>query len=88
MKPVNANDNEELLQEDDDVQFVGKELWKVLTKAYSDEEEWADTTAVMKVPGGVVMRSNYYNDDTNSMAMVFIPGADIEEDEDGNIKLV
>lgn len=88
MKPVEANDSEDLL-ETDDVQFSGtQDLWKVLTKAYSEEDEWSDSTVAMKVPGGVVIRSVFYNDDTNSMAMVFVPGADLKQNEEGNFEIV
>lgn len=89
MKPVDKDTADELMEEeDDDVQFRGnQDLWKVLTKAWSDEESWSDTTAVMQVPGGVMMRCTYYAEDVTSMAMQFIPGARIVVDDDGKVHL-
>ena len=91
MKPKDANNAEDLIEKEDDVEFFGNQkLWKVLTKAYSDEDEWNDTTLAMEVPGGVVLRSTYYDgmNEVCSMSMVFIPGCKLKENDNGTIEII
>ena len=57
-----------------------KREWKVISSHQGDDLDV--DTAVMEVPGGVVMRyriMSVYDNGAKSVSMVFIPGAKIED---------
>lgn len=87
MKPIDAEDAEDLMTKSDDVQFSGNnELWKVLVKAWSDEDEWVDTTMAMQIGNGVLIRSTYQSADESvcSESSVFVPNVKLQKDTNGN----
>lgn len=61
-----------------DVKFVGqKNLWKLLSKAWSEEEGWMKSTKAMQVPGGVVIQVTTQQGDNIAEALSFVPNVKI-----------
>lgn len=72
-----------------DIQYMGdSRVWKIITKVWSEDDEWCDTTMAMEVPGGIALRTQYNSTDGCSETMIFIPNAKLEEKEDNTYKIV
>jgi len=72
-----------------DVQFWGdSDTWKLICKAWSEEEEWMKSTKAMEIPGaGCMVQVSTQNEELIAEAVTFVPGAKIKEDvdDDGNV---
>jgi len=67
-----------------DVVMFGEDLFKLLSKASSQEEGWMKSTKAMEVPGGCVVQVTTHqrnHDGTNAVAeaLTFVPGVRIIE---------
>lgn len=76
-----------------DIQVVGDgDMFKLLCKAYSEEEGWMKSTKAMQTPHGCVVQvtTQQANSDGSyavAEALTYVPGATIVEDESGGRKL-
>lgn len=73
-----------------DIQFWGNgDMWKLLSKAWSEEEEWMKSTKAMEIPGtGCLVQVSTQQDEMVAEAITFVPGAKIREDKDENGKVI
>lgn len=72
-----------------DIKFYGDgDLFKCLSKAWSEAEGWMKSTKAMEVPGGVVIQVSTQQGDNVAEALTFVPGASIEAHQDGTYRLV
>ena len=79
-----------------DVKIVGNvDMWRLLSKASSDEQGWMKSTKAMELPGGIgcvvqVTTQQRNIDLTYSVAeaIAYVPGVRIADDENGGRKLV
>lgn len=64
-----------------DVKFFGNgDTFKLLCKAWSEEEEWMKSTKAMEIPGvGCVVQVSTQNEDLVAEAVTFVPGVKIQE---------
>ena len=64
-----------------DIQFWGNsDLFKLLSKAFSKNENWMKSTKVMEIPGvGCVVQVTTQQGDKIAEAVTFIPGVKIVE---------
>jgi len=72
-----------------DVKFWGEpNMWKLITKAWSEEEEWMKSTKALEIPGvGCLVQVSTQQDEMVAEAVVLVPGVKIKEkkDDDGNV---
>lgn len=72
-----------------DIKFWGDgDMFKLLSKAWSEEEKWMKSTKAMYIKGaGCVVQVTTQQGDNVAEAVTFVPGVFIEEikDSDGNI---
>ena len=64
-----------------DIEFWGKgDMFKLLSKAYSENEEWMKSTKAMQIDGvGCVVQVTTQQGDNVAEALAFIPGVKIDE---------
>ena len=72
-----------------DLQIWGNsDMWKLICKAWSEDEEWMKSTKAMEIPGvGCLVQVTTQNEELPSESVVFVSGIRIEEtkDEEGNV---
>ncbi len=72
-----------------DIQFWGNgDMFKLISKAWSNEEGWMKSTKAMEIPGcGCVVQVTTQQGANIAEALTFVPGARIKEktDKDGNV---
>lgn len=73
-----------------DIKFWGNgDLFQLLGKAYSEEEEWMKSTKAMQIDGvGCVVQVTTQQGDNVSEALTYVPGAKIEKIHDAEGVLV
>ncbi len=73
-----------------DLQVVGNgDLWQLLCKAYSTEEDWLKSTKAMEIENvGCIVQVTTQQGNNVAEAVVFVPSVSIVEDENGGRKLV
>jgi hypothetical protein len=69
-----------------DVKFFGNgDTFKLISKAYSEEEGWMKSTKAMEIAGvGCVIQVTTQQHDEVAEALTFVPGVKIEEIRDEN----
>jgi hypothetical protein len=61
-----------------DIQFAGdRDMFKLLTKAWSKKEGWMKSTKAANVPGGVLVQVSTQQGDHVAVALAFIPHAQV-----------
>ena len=78
-KTLDVTSNEDLKKKVGDVEIVGKDIWKLISKASSKKEKWMKSTKAMQVVGGIVLQVTTQNDSNVAEALVFVPNAKITE---------
>ena len=72
-----------------DVKFWGDgDMWKLISKAWSNEEGWMKSTKAMEIEGvGCLVQVTTQNEEMPAEAVTFVPGVRIQEtkDEEGNV---
>jgi hypothetical protein len=72
-----------------DLQTWGNpDMWKLICKAWSEDEDWMKSTKAMEIPGvGCLVQVTTQNEELPSESVVFVSGIRIEEtkDEEGNV---
>lgn len=67
-----------------DVKFFGNgDAWKLICKAWSEEEGWMKSTKAMELPGGCLVQVSTQQDDIVAEALTFVPGVKLKIDENG-----
>jgi hypothetical protein len=72
-----------------DLKVVGNgDTFKLLCKAYSQDEGWMKSTKAMEIPGvGCVVQVTTQQGDNVAEAVCFVPGVEIQQDINGGCKL-
>ena len=84
-KTRKPNKREEVL----DVVTVGDaSLFQLLCQTRSTSQGWSETTKAMEVPTGCVVQVATHDRDSETLALVFVPGVRIVEDVNGGRRLV
>ena len=72
-----------------DIKFFGNgDLWQLICKAWSEEEDWMKSTKAMEIPGvGCLVQVTTQMEDEIAEAVIFVPGVKIkaEKDSDGKV---
>jgi len=72
-----------------DIKFWGNgDTFKLISKAWSEEEGWMKSTKAMEIKGlGCVVQVTTQQENRIAEAVTFVPGAKIKEikDEEGNV---
>ena len=72
-----------------DIQFWGNgDMWKLISKAWSEEEKWMKSTKAMQIDNiGCLVQVTTQQGDNIAEAITFVPSARINEitDDEGNI---
>ena len=68
-----------------DIQFYGDgDMFKCISKAWSESEGWMKSTKAMNVPGGIVLQVSTQQGDNVAEAVTFVPGVTVNpKGEDG-----
>jgi len=64
------------------------DYWKLICKAWSQDEEWMKSTKALEIEGvGCLVQVTTQQDDIVSEAVTFVPNVKVEEikDSDGNV---
>lgn len=72
----------------ENVTWGNPDMWKLICKAWSEDEDWMKSTKAMEIPGvGCLVQVTTQNEELPSESVVFVPGIRIEEtkDEEGNV---
>lgn len=79
MNKTLSNTTENQTQEQvKDVQFWGlPNMWKLISKAWSEEEGWMKSTKAMQLPTGVLIQVSTQQGDNIAEALQFIPHLEI-----------
>ena len=88
-KTMGNNDSNGTRKNVPDVQFWGDgDTWKLICKAWSEDEEWMKSTKAMEIPEvGCLVQVTTQNEELPAESVVFVPGVRIEEtkDEEENV---
>lgn len=89
-KTMGNNDSNGTRKNVPDVQFWGDgDTWKLICKAWSEEEEWMKSTKAMAIHGiGCLVQVTTQNEEMIAEAVTFVPGAIIEETKDDEGKVI
>lgn len=73
-----------------DIQFWGDgDTWKLISKAWSEKEQWMKSTKAMQIlGGGCLVQVTTQQSDNISEAVTFVPFVVIYENNDKNGKVV
>ena len=73
-----------------DLQTWGdSDTWKLICKAWSEDEEWMKSTKAMAIEGiGCLVQVTTQNEEMIAEAVTFVPGATIEETKDDEGKVI
>ena len=72
-KTLNIINNNDLKQKVSDVEIFGEDIWHLLCKASSKNQNWMKSTKVMNVNGGCIIQVTTQNKDNISESVVFVP---------------
>jgi hypothetical protein len=79
-KTLNATDTADTKAKVSDVEVTGNtDVWRLLCKASSKAQGWMKSTKAMEVPGGVVVQVSTQQGSNVAEALVYIPGASLEQ---------
>lgn len=88
-KTMGNNDSNGTRKNVPDVQFWGdSDVWKLISKAWSEDEEWMKSTKAMEISEvGCLIQVTTQNEEIPAEAITFVPGVRIEEikDNDGHV---
>ena len=94
MKALHNSDVSGARKDVKDIKVVGNgDMFRLLCKASSENEEWMKSTKAMEVPGGCVVQvttqqRNHYGADAVAEALTFVPGVKLAEDDNKGRKLI
>jgi hypothetical protein len=68
-----------------DIKFWGNgDTWKLISKAWSEEEEWLKSTKALEIKSiGCLLQVSTQNEDLIAEAVTFVPNVRIKEIEEG-----
>jgi hypothetical protein len=80
VKQVNAKNTADVKELDSTVKIIGNpDLWKIISKIYSDGHGWMKSTKAMNIEGrGVLVQVSTQLGDQVAEALTFIPDAMVE----------
>ena len=80
VKQVNAKNTNDVKELDNDVKIIGNpDLWKLISKVFSDQHQWMKSTKAMNIEGrGVLVQVSTQLGDQVAEALTFIPDAIVE----------
>lgn len=79
-KTLNVASMEDLKAKVSDVEVIGDPgAWKLLGKASSKAQGWMKSTKAMEAPGGVVVQVSTQQGSNVAEALVYVPGAMLEQ---------
>jgi hypothetical protein len=80
VKQVNAKNTNDAKELDNTVKIIGNpDLWKLVSKVFSDEHQWMKSTKAMNIEGrGVLVQVSTQLGDQVAEALTFIPDAMVE----------
>lgn len=89
-KPLNIQNIAQAKQKINDIEVFGNgDLFRLMSKASSKSGNWMKSTKVMEIEGaGCVVQVTTQQGDNVAEALTFVPFTKVEEDENGNLKLV
>jgi hypothetical protein len=82
-KTLNVLSSDDRKEKVNDVQTFGADLWRLISKAYSEEEGWMKSTKAMEIPGAGCLvqvtthQKNYGGTHSIAEALTFVPGVQI-----------
>lgn len=72
-----------------DVQYHGTPgTWRLVFKAWSDEEGWMKSTKAMAIDAGVLVQVSTQQGGSVAEALDFIPGARLTDNPDGTVSII
>ncbi len=80
MKTLGNTDQNEARKNVKDIVIFGEDLFKLLSKASSQSEDWMKSTKAMEVPGGCIVQVTTQQGDNVAEALCFVPGVEIYGD--------
>lgn len=83
-KTFNNSDINKAKEQVSDLEVFGEgDLWKLISKASSQQEQWMKSTKAMEIPGvGCLVQVTTQQGDNVAEAMCFVPGVGIVGDGD------
>jgi hypothetical protein len=79
-KTLSVQSMDDLKAKVSDVEVFGDPgAWKLLGKASSKSQGWMKSTKAMETPGGVVVQVSTQQGSNVAEALVFVPGATLEQ---------
>ncbi len=81
MKTIKNTDSDTASKNVKVIKFWGDgDIFKLISKAWSKEEDWMKSTKAMEIPGaGCVVQVTTQQEDNIAEAITFVPGVKIEE---------
>lgn len=74
-KTLDNVDSESAQENVSDIEFVGNpDAWVLVSKAWSNNENWMKSTKAMNVPNGVLVQVTTQQGDNVAEALSFVPG--------------
>lgn len=71
-----------------DLKIIGNpDLWKLLCKVSSEQENFMKSTKVMNVPGGCIIQVSTNENNNIAEALTFIPHVQYKKYDDNTVKL-
>jgi hypothetical protein len=87
-KTLNATSTDDTKAKVSDVQVAGNpDIWRLLCKASSKSQGWMKSTKAMEVMGGVVVQVSTQQGSNVAEALVYVPGAMLEQVEGNHYRL-
>jgi hypothetical protein len=79
-KTLNATDTADTKAKVSDVEVAGTpDVWRLICKASSKAQGWMKSTKAMEVLGGVVVQVSTQQGSNVAEALVYVPGAMLEQ---------
>jgi hypothetical protein len=87
-KTLNATDTADTKAKVSDVEVAGNpDVWRLICKASSKAQGWMKSTKAMEVLGGVVIQVSTQQGSNVAEALVYVPGAMLEQVEGNHYRL-
>ena len=83
MKTLGNTDQDGARKNVKDIVIFGEDLFKLLSKASSQSEEWMKSTKAMEVAGGCVVQVTTQQGNNVAESVCYVPGVKIEGDKTG-----
>jgi len=80
VKQANTKNTNDVKELDNEVKIIGNpDLWKLISKVFSDQHQWMKSTKAMNIEGrGVLVQVSTQLGDQVAEALTFIPDAIVE----------